>query len=222
MMAKLREEEWWAQRLELFAQHRAQRSLSEDGCYFVKVLRRDFAAAAAAASARNSGHRGVNAAILVAALRSLLERRSVTVHTTAATEVVGNVRKQVDLTFECRGEWNVEVKVGLEFNTLAAAAVEGLVFRRARSRSKFLVVSMYSKFPGDPSSSARGILKHLGLSHTVSGIHVLTNRDLEEMGAWSAFFAGAVNKLCESLPDARVGAVTPRGKPGVRNSGQAA
>lgn len=205
MARRTTEEERWHECFVWLARRRERHDLSEDGRFFVRTLQRGFAGAAGAAENRSAGHRGTNADVLCQALTKLLVRRGVAVHPSPATAPLAEQSKTVDLSFDHDGEWLVEIKFGLEFNSLAAAAMEGLLFKRARPKSKFILISMYSKFGsgGPPDEVAQGLLRYCGVAGAVGAIHVLSRRELNG-GAWAQAFVAEVNRLCDELPRQRL------------------
>jgi hypothetical protein len=198
----MREEQRWHENLEWLAGRAERRLLSDDGALFVKSLRDGFSAAARAARARSAGNHNVNPSVLGDALRTLVISRGLAVDVHAARILLGERPKSVDLSFSHRRRsWLVEIKFGLEFNSLAAAALEGRAFKRSDPSSRFLLLAAYSKFDGAkaPAQVAASILRDCGVKDAIDRIHVLSRRDL--LGwRWAEHFVSSVNQLCRTLP----------------------
>src|SRR5207244_349137 len=104
-------------------------------------------------------------------------------------------RKTADLSFWIRGQhWIVEGKSGLEFNSLGAAALEGLAFKAKEPSAIFVLVSLYAKMQ---SCHARPILHRCGIPHAIDQVFALSDNSSV---AWSSEFVERVNAFFSFLP----------------------
>ncbi len=100
----------------------------------------------------------------------------------------------------------VEVKVGLDPNSLGAAVMEGLLFQHARgcASAKFIIVSLYARSDGDDDAEerARSLLRACGLAKKTKGmsIHVLAYQPWKVSAElWNKRFARGVKELVADL-----------------------
>jgi len=77
----------------------------------------------------------------------LLKQNMVEVDRKPKRIALGGGTKAVDISFTLgKKTWLVEVKTGLEFNSLGAAALEALAFKQADPDCVFVLLALYSKF----------------------------------------------------------------------------
>jgi hypothetical protein len=117
----------------------------------------------------------------------------------SSVELVPGTMKKADLSFDVRGmRWVFEVKSGLEFNSLGAAVLEGILFRHRDPNCRFVILSLYSKMRTSPDR-LRELLAELRLSHAFDHIIVLSlNNDPDEV--WRENMAKRVNDFFGLVP----------------------
>lgn len=106
-------------------------------------------------------------------------------------------RKIADLGFHHRGlQWIAEIKTNLDFNSLGAATLEALLFRKKIPNCRFVLISLYLK--DKASKHAMAILDECGLGDAFDGVFVLTDNSVDD-DQWCADFVRRVNAMWDSF-----------------------
>jgi hypothetical protein len=118
----------------------------------------------------------------------------------ASVVLVPGIDKKADFSFRVAGvHWVVEVKSGLEFNSLGAALLEGVLFQHREPDCRFVLLSLYSKMKATPDQLVK-LLTDLGLGHGFYHIVVFTLNSEEKSGAWWKNAARRINDFFCLVP----------------------
>jgi len=180
--------------------------LSAEGRTFVRVMREQLATAR---GDRSDGDRQRVTTAFRKAVESVLTERGIRIDDPPArVELLTGIKKAADVSFTTGGaRWVLEIKCGLEFNSLGAAVLEGILFHRREPASRFVLLSLYSKMWIEPSRLAE-LLTEIGLGHAFDAIAVLIlNCDPEE--DWWSNAAVRINELFETIPRGEQGGRDP-------------
>jgi hypothetical protein len=107
--------------------------------------------------------------------------------------------RQADVSFTVGKErWIIEIKLGLEFNSLGAAVLEAMAFKKQESKSKFILLSLYAKARrGDLLNT----LKFCDLLNVVDHTFILTrNAEYRQGDIYFENFADNLNGFVDALP----------------------
>ncbi|MBA4191183.1 MAG: hypothetical protein C0467_24650 [Planctomycetaceae bacterium] len=116
----------------------------------------------------------------------------------ASVELVPSLAKTADLSFRVRGiPWVIEVKSGLEFNSLGAAVLEGVLFRHRRPGGQFVLLSLYSKMKATPDQ-LEALLMELGVGHAFDHIAVFSLNSVTD--DWWRDTARRINEFFGLVP----------------------
>lgn len=171
--------------------------LSNDGRRFVAVMRENLIRVS---GDRSAGDRQRVTTALRGAVEMVLTERGVQIDPSpASVELVTGLSKTADISFRVNGvRWVVEIKCGLEFNSLGAAVLEGVLFRRREPASRLMLLSLYSKMRIQPAR-LRELLDELNVGHAFDYIAVLSlNSDPDAV--WWENMASRINELFGTLP----------------------
>jgi hypothetical protein len=153
--------------------------LSRDGQRFVVAMRQNLEASFGG-KGEKAGQKVTNA--FRRAVMTVLSEGGIELdHQPASVALVPGIDKTADFSFLVAGvRWVVEVKCGLEFNSLGAALLEGLLFRCREPDCRFVLLSLYSKTGAAPDR-LEALLRDLGVGHAFDHIAVFTlNSDKDE------------------------------------------
>lgn len=128
-----------------------------------------------------------------AAINSLLKERGITVDETPLTiRVIEELFKRPDISFvHGKVQWVIEIKTGLEWNSLGAAVLEGLAFK-----AKFVLLCLYAKAGRGDLLSA---LEACGVGHAFDHTFVLS-RTADTWDVYFDNFAKNLNTFVNELP----------------------
>jgi hypothetical protein len=133
-----------------------------------------------------------------AAVHSLLEKRGIAVDKCPLTiRVTEELFKRPDITFVHNEiQWVIEIKTGLEWNSLGAAVLEGLAFKAKAPKAKFVLLCLYTKAGrGDLLTT----LKACGVGHAFDHAFVLS-RTADTWDIYFDNFANNLNTFISALP----------------------
>jgi hypothetical protein len=136
------------------------------------------------------------------ALKELLRARGIKPDQSAASvDVAPGIRRAADVSFQASGvTWVIEIKIGLEFNSLGAAVLEALAFRTKRPAARLCLVSLYAKSSKYDEDNVQRVLQNCGVPESFHDVFILlraTDRN------WCASFVDRTNALLEYLPNLR-------------------
>lgn len=113
--------------------------------------------------------------------------------------------KTADLSFSVNGiRWVFEIKSGLEFNTLGAAVLEGVLFRLRMPETRFVLLSLYSKM-SVPPNQLRDLLAELQVGHAFDHLAILSVNSDVRAGVWWERMASRINEFFGLVPMPEIG-----------------
>jgi len=133
------------------------------------------------------------------AVNATLAERGIKVDQTPASVEIGiDLERLSDISFTFQDDrWVIEIKTGLEFNTLGAAVLEALAFRAKTAATRLVLLSLYAKWR---SGNLLEVLRTCNLQGTFDEIHILTSNS-ESGDVWYVNWAGNLNKFVAALPE---------------------
>jgi len=133
------------------------------------------------------------------ALAELLRDRGMVLDASpASVEIADGLRRTADLSGHVGEErWVIEIKTGMEFNSLGAAVLEALAFRHVEPGARLMLISLYAK---NRSGNLLDVLRTCGLESAFDQVHVLTDNAAGD--SWNDVFAERLAKMIEELPKA--------------------
>lgn len=173
--------------------------LTDEGRLFVAVIRQNLAESFGPEE-EEAGQKVTNA--FRRAVATVLSERGIRIdERPASVKLVEGFRpKTADLSFTTNGvRWVFEVKSGLEFNTLGAAVLEGVLFRLRQDETRFVLLSLYSKM-SVPPNRLTGLLVELGVSHAFDHIVILSVNADDLAGVWWENMAARINDFFGIMP----------------------
>jgi hypothetical protein len=137
---------------------------------------------------------------LTTALKTLLQKHGLRLDVPCCSvPIAPDVQKTADLSFIFNSvPYVVEIKTKLEFNSLGAAVLEAMAFKRQHSATHFILIGLYAFDAA--TFHARTVLENCGASPLIDSLVILSrNQDVKER-TWNSHFAKAVNELISGLP----------------------
>jgi hypothetical protein len=132
------------------------------------------------------------------ALAELLGNHGATIYPVKYVQIIPYVKKKADLIFSIgMTRWVVEIKTGLEFNSLGAAVLEAVALRKVEPTSKYMLVGLYSK--DSAGHHPHEVLAHCGMGRVFDFIAVLSQNRIKG-DSWNYNFAEGLNSFLDRLP----------------------
>lgn len=183
----------WLRDLNRMREHAAFRSLTCDAVWLFEEFERNLRPQLEADARANI------VSPFTAAVREFLIRRGITLEPTPPSVVVsGELKHSADIGFRYGDtRWVVEIKTGLEFNSLGAAVLGGLAFKAIDPSTRFVLLCLYLK-------ARRGnlceVLTVCRIEHAIDDVFILSrNGDGER---WYDNFATSLNLFVAAIPRA--------------------
>jgi hypothetical protein len=150
----------------------------------------------------SAGDRNAVAAPFQRAVVELLARRGIAVECPVASVAVPQARNHcADLSFRhADTRWIVEIKTGLEFNSLGAAVLGARLFKQMEPQARFVLVSLYAK---SWSMQPGQLLECVRSPELIDDFIVVSVNQGNDYGAWErwhARFADGIRMLTAQLP----------------------
>lgn len=198
----------WQKLLTKASKDYAIKNLSDDGRVFFETFRSELAREVRKLTNAMPGDRGGVVRPFTTAIKAVLQQRGIVPDASTATVDTPVCQKRADLSFTYRKkQWIFEIKTGLDFNSLGAAALGALAFLKQRPTPRYVVISLYDRFntASKPAYEAHRTLRNYGFPFADElDIYVVSRPYLgrPDLDVWCAEFANGIETLVYGLPGA--------------------